>query len=97
MVDYDRVEIPQDIAALARELNFDPWQAISEGTLLAAVDPRHVQDVQRVWNALGIESFVLGRFDAELKENTVRRNKTVQPLVEPEADPFWELFFEGLP
>jgi len=96
MVDFDGVEIPPDIAALAGALDFDPWQAISEGTLLAAVDPGHVQDVQRAWNDLGIESFVLGRFDAGLKENTVCKGKTVQPLVEPDADPFWELFFAGL-
>ncbi|WP_300670966.1 AIR synthase family protein [Desulfoluna sp.] len=96
MVDFDQVEIPEDIATLARELGFNPWQAISEGTLLAAVDPRHVQDVQNVWDELGIEHFVLGRFDAKLKENTVLKDKIVQPLLEPNADPFWDLFFEGL-
>ncbi|WP_051305499.1 AIR synthase family protein [Desulfogranum mediterraneum] len=95
-VDFDRLAIPGDIAALARELNFDPWQAISEGTLLAAVDPARAAEVQRVWADLGIESFVLGRFDAGLKENTVLRDQRVQALKEPEADPFWALFFAGI-
>ena len=96
MVDFDQISIPPDIAALAKELDFDPWQAISEGTLLAAVDPEYAEKVQQVWDKIGIESFVLGRFDASLKENTVQRDKRVQPLIEPETDPFWDLFFAGL-
>jgi len=95
-VDFDQVEIPLDIAALARELDFDPWQAISEGTLLAAVNPDQAEAVQEVWKKLGIKSYILGRFNAGLKENTVRRNNRVQPLSEPLTDPFWELFFAGL-
>lgn len=95
-VDFDRVTIPEDIATLARELDFDPWQAISEGTLLAAVDPNHVEGVQKAWDELGIDHFVLGTFDAGLKENTVRKDNHDQPLAEPDADPFWDLFFAGL-
>ncbi|CAG35226.1 related to hydrogenase expression/formation protein (HypE) [Desulfotalea psychrophila LSv54] len=96
MVDFDGVEIPADIVALARELDFDPWQAISEGTLLAAVEPEQVQEVQRVWADLGIDSYILGKFDSSLKENTVLKNGQSQPLLEPDSDPFWDLFFAGL-
>ncbi|MBM9512168.1 AIR synthase family protein [Desulfogranum marinum] len=96
MVDFDQIALPADIAALAKELGFDPWQAISEGTLLAAVAPAQVEEVQQVWKNIGIESFVLGSFDAGLKENMVRREKQVQLLTEPDTDPFWELFFAGL-
>ena len=96
MVDFDQISIPPDIAALAKELDFDPWQAISEGTLLAAVAPDQAEEVQQVWKKLGIESFVLGQFDTGLKENTVRKEKHVQPLTEPDTDPFWDLFFVGL-
>ncbi len=96
MVDFDQIALPADIAALAKELGFDPWQAISEGTLLAAVAPAQVEEVQQVWKNIGIESFVLGSFDAGLKENMVRREKQIQLLTEPDTDPFWELFFAGL-
>jgi hydrogenase maturation factor len=95
-VDFDGIELPEDIAALARVLDFDPWQAISEGTLLAAVEPKAVDRVRSEWRKTGIESMVLGRFDGGLKENTLVRNGTGQVLREPDKDPFWELFFAGL-
>jgi hydrogenase maturation factor len=95
-VDFDAIELPEDIAALARVLDFDPWQAISEGTLLAAVEPKAVDRVRSEWRKAGIESMILGRFDADLKENTLVRDTTRQVLKEPDKDPFWELFFAGL-
>ncbi|WP_462326086.1 AIR synthase family protein [Desulfoplanes sp.] len=95
-VDLDRIAIPEDIAALAGALDFDPWQAISEGTLLAAVEPKAVDRVRSEWRKAGIESMVLGRFDGGLEENTLVRNTTRQVLKEPDRDPFWELFFAGL-
>ncbi len=94
--DLDAVEVPADISALAAALDFDPWQAISEGTLLAAVDPRRAPHVREVWRAAGIDSFVLGRFAAPPGESTVRRAGRVTALVEPREDPFWKLFFAGL-
>jgi hydrogenase maturation factor len=95
-VNFDAIEPPEDIAALAGALDFDPWQAISEGTLLAAVEPKAVDTVQSQWRKAGIKSMVLGRFDAGLKENTLVRNGIRQVLHEPDKDPFWELFFAGL-
>jgi hydrogenase maturation factor len=95
-VNFDAIAVPKDIAALAEVLGFDPWQAISEGTLLAAVAPEAVTRVQEAWSRAGIPSMVLGRFDAALKTNTLVRHGTRQVLQEPEKDPFWELFFAGL-
>jgi hydrogenase maturation factor len=94
--ELDKVPVPEDINALARELEFDPWSAISEGTLLAAVKPDRVSEVRKVWSSVGIESAVLGRFDAQLKSNVLVRNNQKLELPEPEIDPFWGLFFAGL-
>jgi hydrogenase maturation factor len=88
--------VPEDIRDLAQVLQFDPWKAISEGTLLAAVDPARVASVQEVWNGLGIHSWILGRFDSRLKSNVLVRDGKETPLEEPDVDPFWELFFAGL-
>jgi hydrogenase expression/formation protein HypE len=94
--ELDNVPVPEDIRDLSNVLGFDPWAAISEGTLLAAVQPNRVSDVRKVWSEIGIESAELGRFDASLKSNVLIRNGKELPLAEPDIDPFWELFFAGL-
>jgi hydrogenase maturation factor len=95
-VDVDGVEVPADIRDLANVLGFDPWQAISEGTLLAAVEPSSAPHIREAWRHAGIESYVLGRFDRSLRQNVVRRNGLTVALAEPDIDPFWALFFAGL-
>jgi hydrogenase maturation factor len=94
--DIESIVVPDDIRALSEALGFDPWCAISEGTLLVAVSPSHAERVTRAWSAQGIESFVLGRFDAAAAAVTVRRGGRDVDLPEPGEDPFWRLFFAGL-
>jgi hydrogenase maturation factor len=94
--DLDSIPVPEDIAQFADALGFDPWCAISEGTLLATVSPDAVDRVRAAWMDAGIESFVLGRFDESAGSSTVRRNGEVSALGEPGIDPFWNLFFGGL-
>ena len=95
-VNVDAVAVSPDIAECAKALGFDPWHAISEGTLLASVAPASVSRIRKEWEKLGIESYELGRFDASLRCSMVCRNGTATELVEPEIDPFWDLFFAGL-
>ncbi len=92
----DAIEVPADIRELAQALAFDPWQAISEGTLLAAVEPSSVPRVRDAWRAAGIESYDLGYFDRGPGRSSVRRNGATVALDEPGADPFWDLYFADL-
>jgi len=94
--DLDCVPVPDDIARFADALGFDPWAAISEGTLLAAVAPDSADAVLSAWKAAGIEGFAAGEFERSDEPNTVRRNGKVFQLQVPEKDPFWDLFFAGL-
>ncbi len=95
-VDLTDVPVPEDIAGIARTLAFDPWMAISEGTLLAAADPARVEGIRAAWNRRGIESYVLGRCVDGPPGGSVRRDGRETPLPEPGEDPFWRLFFTGL-
>ena len=94
--DLDAAPVPEDIAALADALGFDPWQAISEGTLLAAVAPHSVDEVLAAWAAAGIKGYRFGSFGAGAGKSAVRRGGKTEPLGEPGVDPFWSLFFAGL-
>ncbi len=95
-VNLDRIDIPEDISDVAKALDFDPWCAISEGSLLAAVKPESVPQVRDTWRQNGIVSYELGRFDAALDQCMVVQNGVETLLEEPEKDPFWDLFFAGL-
>ena len=91
--DFDSVNVPEDILALAKELKFDPWEAISEGTLLSAVKKGSEKKVMDLLKANGIESWILGRFDSSLEKSIIKRNNIETELICPEEDPFWKLFF----
>lgn len=95
-VDLDTVMVPEDISAVASALGFNPWHAISEGTLLAAIAPQSVKAVQDAWGDIGVPSQVLGRFDKTLPHSMLLSQGRQSALVEPRQDPFWELFFAGL-
>ena len=91
--DFDSVNVPEDILVLSKELKFDPWEAISEGTLLSAVKKGSEKKVMDLLKANGIESWILGRFDLSLEKSTIKRNNIESELICPEEDPFWKLFF----
>ncbi len=95
-VDLDRIVVPEEIRKLAEILQFDPWCAISEGTLLMAVEPGSLNRVEAALMEIGIEHFLLGRFVDGSEESTLRRGEKTTALPEPGVDPFWDLFFAGL-
>jgi len=90
--DLDNVDIPEDIQQCAHVLNFDPWCAISEGTLLLAVDPAYTTKVQKALKASGSACFALGHFDSSLNMSMLKRDNVRQKLPLPVPDPFWDLF-----
>jgi hydrogenase expression/formation protein HypE len=95
--DLDSAPVPDDIAVLAAALGFDPWRAISEGTLLAAVASESAQAILRAWQKAGIQGYILGYFDSRSKTSTVKSSGMTETLTEPGTDPFWPLFFAGMP
>lgn len=90
--DLDAVGVPDEISALARHLDFDPWCAISEGTLLAAVEPGSAHSVLKNLLSCGIPAWIAGSFNGDLPESRIRRNGKWENLPAPGKDPFWDLF-----
>jgi hydrogenase expression/formation protein HypE len=94
--DLDAVPVPEDILAVAEALDFDPWAAISEGTLLLAVAPGSEKQVLQALQQTGIDCWRLGAFLSTERISGIRRNGEEKKLIEPESDPFWDLFFKGI-
>ncbi len=95
-IDLDAIDIPSDIRDLSIALAFDPWIAISEGTLLASVDPQSAPRIRQAWRKAGIDSYQLGRFDKRLTSCLVHRDGKTSELSDTIVDPFWDLFFAAL-
>ena len=90
--DFDNITVPEDIAQCASILGFDPWQSISEGTLLLSVDPEHVAGVTKALEDSGSACFKLGHFDKSLSLSMLTRNGITTKLPSPGPDQFWDLF-----
>lgn len=89
--------VTQDIVLRTCEVfDIDPYKAISEGTLLAAVDPLSVDDVLSALESEGIPASAVGELTAA--ENGIRVVDAAgeHELVHPKVDPFWIKFEEYL-
>jgi hydrogenase expression/formation protein HypE len=76
--------------------DIDPYSAISEGTLLAAVSPDRVGDVLSALEAEGIPASAVGEF-RDLRDGLrVVDGGSERDLVHPGIDPFWTRFEEYL-
>ncbi|MBX0295294.1 AIR synthase family protein [Haloarcula nitratireducens] len=84
-----RVPMQPGVREACDFFGIDPWISISEGTLLAAVDPDGVEDVLAALEAEGIPA-------ADAGEVTEESGLVVdgEPTDHPGVDPFWGTFEE---
>jgi hydrogenase expression/formation protein HypE len=90
-IDEEAIPIQPVIRRTADLFGFDPFCAISEGTLLAIVDPKEADALVSAFAARGILSRVVGEVTAEDDRVTVRRAGSVRTLEHPKVDPYWFL------
>ena len=96
-VDEGRFVYPEEVRATAVSFDFDPIEAIAEGTLLLAVDPASTDAVLSALKGAGIAASVVGTCTGDVSTRTIRRlDGSLEELYIPEQDPFWPLFFEAL-
>jgi len=96
-IDESLFVYPEEIRIVAEGFDFDPIEAIAEGTLLLTVDPGHTQAVLSALEGVDIAASVVGRcIDDESVRTIKRRNGSLEQLYIPVQDPFWPLFFEAL-
>jgi hydrogenase maturation factor len=88
-IDRDAVPVQPGVVEACEYFGMDPWISISEGTLLAAVDPSGVDDVLAALDAEGIPAADVG----EVHEGSgVAVNG--EDVDHPGSDPFWGTFAE---
>ncbi|MDS0280671.1 AIR synthase family protein [Haloarcula onubensis] len=90
-LETDRVPVQPGVREACEFFSIDPWISISEGTLLAAVEPGGVDDVLAALEAEGIPA-------ADAGEVVEGSGLVVdgEPTDHPGVDPFWGTFEEYL-
>lgn len=79
------------IKKTAQLFDFDPYCAISEGTLIAIVDKRETDDLVRTLNKKGILCDVVGEVVIKEDGPKIIRNGQELELEHPKVDPYWIL------
>jgi hydrogenase maturation factor len=97
----DDMFVEDDVAEVLRVfsgltgISADPFSAISEGTLIAAIAPGRVDDALSALSARGIRAATIGEVFKGSGVLAVGRDgeRHVSP---PEQDPFWPMFFRAM-
>ncbi|HVO76783.1 MAG TPA: AIR synthase-related protein, partial [Candidatus Bathyarchaeia archaeon] len=93
-IDEDRIPVQPVVRRTAELFKFDPFSAISEGTLIAIVDGREAAGLEAALTARGIVSAICGGVVHERDGITVIRGDEAAVLEHPKTDPYWALAAE---
>jgi hydrogenase expression/formation protein HypE len=96
-IDESLFILPEEVTMVCDAFHIDPIAAIAEGSLLITAKPCSSEGIIRNLKKKQINASVIGKVTDETKTRTLRRRngKTI-PLIIPEQDPFWPVFFEGV-
>jgi hydrogenase expression/formation protein HypE len=90
-VEEEFIPIQPVVRKTAEVFDFDPFCAISEGTLILTVDKNEVDDLVSAFEKAGIISRVVGEVVSEDKGIKIIRVGKEKDLEHPKVDPYWIL------
>jgi hydrogenase maturation factor len=90
-VEQESIPIQPVVSRTAELFDFDPFCAISEGTLVIIVDKNEAADLNSALREKGIVSGVVGEVVSKEKGLTVVSRKEEIALEHPRVDPYWTL------
>jgi len=93
-VDENAIPIQPVIKKTAELFKFDPFCAISEGTLIAIVDTKDADKLVSEFNKKGILSAVVGEVVGKEKGHAIIKDGKERILEHPKVDPYWILAAE---
>lgn len=90
-VEENLIPIQPVIKKTAELFNFDPFCAISEGTLIAIVDRKDADGLVKAFRRKGILSAVVGEVLPQKRGLKIIGPDEERPLEHPKVDPYWIL------
>jgi hydrogenase maturation factor/predicted fused transcriptional regulator/phosphomethylpyrimidine kinase len=96
-IERSRVLLPQDIKVVCECFNLNPYEVISEGTLVLTCDSNSIETLLDTFKEAGIDAAVIGEvIPAREGCYWVESNGEKTSLIPPEGDRFWDVFFNAL-
>ncbi|NLI62993.1 MAG: AIR synthase [Methanosarcinaceae archaeon] len=97
LIREDDIILPEDVSVVCDYFSLNPYEIISEGTLIITCDASVSEKIIFSLEKEGIESAVIG--EVVLPENgccIIDSNQNKKEFTAPEVDKFWEVFFNAL-
>ncbi|PRR76209.1 thiamine-phosphate synthase family protein [Neomoorella humiferrea] len=96
-IERSLVPVPEDVRQVCAHFDLNPYEIISEGTLVLTCDPQKTAALLAALNEAGLEGAVIGKVLArEEGRYWVENDGRQVELVPPPVDRFWEVFFNAL-
>ncbi|WP_258360050.1 thiamine-phosphate synthase family protein [Moorella sulfitireducens] len=96
-IERSRVPVPEDVRAVCAHFDLNPYEIISEGTLVLACAPEKTGALLAALQEAGLEGAVIGRVIPGTEGRFwVEDDGQQVELVPPPADRFWDVFFNAL-
>jgi hydrogenase maturation factor/predicted fused transcriptional regulator/phosphomethylpyrimidine kinase len=92
-ISKDELLIPEDIGAVCGHFGLDPWEIISEGTLVLTCSETKTPELLAAYREAGIPARAIGKVTAAEQGCVYIEGGQRFPLLPPEQDKFWEVFF----
>lgn len=96
-IERARVPVPPDVQQVCDHFGLNPYEVISEGTLVLTSLPEKVEPLLAAFKEAGLEAAAIGRVvPAEEGRLWVAAEGKEEELLPPPVDRFWEVFFNAL-
>jgi hydrogenase expression/formation protein HypE len=96
VVHKDEIVITPAVKQVCEMFQIDPFNSISEGTLIAAVRPHAAREVLQRLRDAGIAASICGEMTEKAKGIQMVEDGKSRPFDHPGVDPFWEAFYKAL-
>jgi hydrogenase expression/formation protein HypE len=93
-IDQDLIVVQPVVRKTAELFGFDPFSAISEGTLLAVAEPRDADRLAAAFADAGVPCADCGEVVPASEGLTISSGGSVRALEHPVSDPYWKLAAE---
>jgi hydrogenase expression/formation protein HypE len=92
----DEIVVAPAVKQVCEMFQIDPYNSISEGTLIATARPKAAQEALRRLRDAGIAASICGEMTDEAEGIRMVQGGKSCPLEHPGVDPFWEAFYKAL-